>query len=158
MPMRKFKNSIIIFLAVISLLSCSKAVKPSEDVARIKAILNTITKLQENYNEKDLAAFVTFVSPKYNSSFKNSVEKGLLEFDELNLTIHVDRINMDRDGAGVSLAWEGEWKKADKKISKSGNAIFAFTNDAEPKLTGISGNNPFDYYSISPIRPERPSE
>ncbi len=157
--MFKLKNIILISLIIgIFTASCSKAVKPSGDVVRIKTILNTVAKLQKNYNEKDLAAFITFFSPKYNSSFKNSVEKGMLEFDELNLTIHVDRINMDRDGAGVSLAWEGEWKKADKKISKSGNAIFTFTNDAEPKLAGISGNNPFDYYSISPIRPERPSE
>ncbi len=140
----------LIFIVILSA-SCSKAVKPSEDIVRIKAILNAVTKLQDKYKGKDFGDFMAIVSPKYNASFKNAVEKSMTEFDEIDLAIYVDRIDMDKDSTRVNLHWEGTWKKMGKPINNNGNSVFTFSNEAEPKLTGIAGSNPFELYSISNI-------
>lgn len=151
----KFISFSILFFIIVASASCSKAVKPSEDIVRIKAILNSVTKLQDKYKGKDFGDFMAIVSPKYNASFKNAVEKAMTESDEIDLAIYVDRIDMDKDSARVNLHWEGTWKKGGKPINNNGNSVFAFSNEAEPKLTGIAGSNPFELYSISSAPPER---
>src|SRR4030067_1983676 len=156
MPMFKLKNIILISLIVgIFTASCSKAVKPSEDIVRIKAILNSVTKLQDKYKGKDFGDFMAFVSPKHNASFKNAVEKSMTEFDEIDLALYVDRIDMDKDTARVNLHWEGTWKRSGKPINNHGNSVFSFSNEPEPKLTGIAGSNPFELYSISSAPSEK---
>lgn len=154
--MFKLKNIILISLIIgILTASCTKAVKPSDDLVRIKAILNSVTKLQDKYKGKDFSDFMAVVSPKYNASFKNAVEKSMTAFDEIDLAIYVDRIDMDKESARVNLHWEGTWKKGGKPINSNGNSVFAFSNEPEPKLTGISGSNPFELYSITSAPPER---
>lgn len=154
--MFKLKNIILISLIIgILTASCTKAVKPSDDLVRIKAILNSVTKLQDKYKGKDFSDFMAVVSPKYNASFKNAVEKSMTAFDEIDLAIYVDRIDMDKESARVNLHWEGTWKKGGKPINNNGNSVFAFSNEPEPKLTGISGSNPFELYSITSAPPER---
>lgn len=154
--MFKLKNIILISLVIGAFTaSCSKAVKPSDDLVRIKAILNSVTKLQDKYKGKDFSDFMAIVSPKYNASFKNAVEKSMTAFDEIDLAIYVDRIDMDKESARVNLHWEGTWKKSGKPINNNGNSVFVFSNEPEPKLTGISGSNPFELYSITSAPPER---
>lgn len=154
----KLKNNLIattLILIIILVASCSKAVKPSEDIVRIKAVLSAVTKLQDKYKGKDFGDFMAIVSPKYNASFKNAVEKSMTEFDEIDLAIYVDRIDMDKESARVNLHWEGTWKKGGKSINNNGNSVFTLTNEAGPKLSGIAGSNPFELYSISSTPSER---
>ena len=71
----KFISFSILFFIIVASASCSKAVKPSEDIVRIKAILNSVTKLQDKYKGKDFGDFMAIVSPKYNASLKMRLKR-----------------------------------------------------------------------------------
>lgn len=116
-------------------------------VRRIDEALHSIT---ESYEKKDEKSFFSGFDPafKFLAPLKNQVLRDFETFSEIDVTITIDRVEIEGELISAAVHWGGVWKSSSqgRPLEKKGHALFTWKSGEAPKLLEIRGDPPFGVF------------
>jgi hypothetical protein len=137
-------RSAVVVLAVLS--ACAGGPKLTEDGHRVQAVAELVADLGDAYERRDPAAVMAEIASSFadREALRRDVEAAAAGFDDIDLTLTIERIHLEADTATVYLRWDGQWRAAGREpIARQGAARFIVATGVRPRLTGVVGDTPF---------------
>jgi len=126
--------------------ACASAPTLSEDAKAVQRVDALIVSLADAYRgravDRLMAGFAPSVSG--NEQLRHTAEGVFARFDQIELTIVVDRMHFEGNTATVFLHWDGRWRSDEKDpLLRQGTARFVVAAGSPAMITEVIGENPF---------------
>jgi hypothetical protein len=133
------KALILLLIAVLSLLSCGKAVKKVTDESKTaQEAIALAEEIKEAYLKEDLAVIEKNTTKEGYREFLGAVKR----FDRAELTFSPKWVEIEKTFVSMKIAWSGKWVVGEQTAEERGTAIFIF--EGSPlKLNRVLRANPF---------------
>jgi len=133
------KTLILLFIAVLSLLSCGKEVKKVTDESKTaREAIALAEEIKEAYLKKDLAVIEKNTTKEGYREFLGAIKR----FDKAELTFSSKWVEIEKTSVSMKIAWSGKWVVGEQTAEERGTALFIF--EGRPlKLSRILRANPF---------------
>ncbi|MFQ5598439.1 MAG: hypothetical protein ACE5GK_10360 [Nitrospiria bacterium] len=129
------------------LLSCTAdKKKPTPVTNKLAHVRGRIEKLREFYEKKDDEGFFSGLDPSFEGLqvFQKRVRQDFSRFSKAEISVIIDRVEMDEDTIKTAVRWRGLWVWEEAPpLEKNGSATFIWTSSKDSKLVGVLGEGPF---------------
>lgn len=146
--MKRFLSLVVLVGLLFTAQACSAKKPPEQTAVRSKNVLTVLRDLTRAYEKKDLAAFMTEISPNYGD--RDTLSKSLATVFSKYQTIHFNiqyskmLIMIDEKGqARASFNWDAEWLATGGTTQKNGARVTMVFDAGTFKLLSIDGKSPF---------------
>ncbi len=139
---------IVSSIILVLLAGCGSAPpKPSAENVRATKALEVLETMRQAYLAGDQQGVMARVSTSLEggySDFAGRLRKDMEMHDKAELTLTVERVEINGDETSVVFHWFGNWRdKQGKKVEARGNAVYTFAGETEMKLIRVVGDSPF---------------
>lgn len=149
--MSRFRSTILTITAamlVIFIAGCGKeAIKPSAQNILATKAMAALADMHKAYIARDMYGVLDNVSSTYEggyADFSSNLRKDTETYPAVELSIDIDRVELDGDYASVTFHWFGTWTNPEgNKVEGRGNSVFVFTGGEKMGLVRVTGDIPF---------------
>lgn len=134
------RNILLVFIAILFLLSCGKKevkiVSPESKIAQ--EAFRLVETIRNAYIKNDRE---TLERNSTNDGYRELIG-AIKNFDSAELTFTPTRVDIESSVVSLNISWKGTWVVKDKKTEDRGMAVFVF--EGMPlKLAQVQRANPF---------------
>lgn len=136
---------ILVSLIVVTITGCGGKVILSGDAVRIRKINDFADELRGLYEQRDEHVLDLF-SPEYLAEareIRGAILQDMGRFSGISLSLFIDRIEINKNNANISIHWNGMWKDAHKTYREGGSMVLLTSDGDSIRITGIKGDSPF---------------
>ncbi|MCC6544780.1 MAG: hypothetical protein IT392_09810 [Nitrospirae bacterium] len=132
------------FLAISIISGCAGKVILSDETIRIRNTVDLIHNLKDLYEQHDES-----IQSLYSSDFllesgvKDVIFQDMKRFSTISLNIFIDRIEIDKERANVSVHWSASRGDGEKTFKDGGSSVIIIQSGDGLKIVGIKGDSPF---------------
>ncbi len=128
--------------------ACSSKKAPDQSAVQSKNVLSVLRDMSRSYENKDLDAFLSDVSPAYagKAEFAKAVAAVFGKFETIHFSVQYTRLIILLEYKGpikATFTWEGEWLMSGGGVVKDGGRVTLVFDPGTVKLISIDGKNPF---------------
>jgi hypothetical protein len=143
MPLATLPRLVVL---TVCLAACAGAPKLSDDARLVFRVEGLVASLARAYQEKAAQDLFAGMAPtlRDRETLRKTVEEVFARYDQIELTLSVDRVHLEGKTVTVFLHWDGRWRQsAHEPIIRQGTARFLVEDGEPPLLTDVVGENPF---------------
>lgn len=132
-----------VYLIVVA---CSSAPTLSDDARTVHQVDALIVSLADAYRGRAVDRLMAGFAPSLsgNEGLRQAAEGVFARFNQIELTIVVDRMHLEGKTVTVFLHWDGRWRSDEKDpVARQGTARFVVAAGDPAVITEVIGENPF---------------
>ena len=115
----------------------------SEDAVRIRKSVDFVNELKGLYEQRDERLISMFSKEYLEGDIKRVIMQDIARFNDISLSLFIDRIEVEKENVYISVHWNGTWKDVGKTYREGGSAVILTLYGEGFKVTGIKGDSPF---------------
>ncbi len=113
----------------------------------VDQLRQAFSSIKTSYEKKDEKGFFSMVHPSFQTAapLKAGVLRDFNLFSEANISLFMNRVQIEETSILTWARWEGVWKTASgsSPLERRGYVLFEWTKTDAPQLLAIQGDSPF---------------
>ena len=136
---------ISLFLIITLITGCAGKVILSDDAVRIRKVTDFVYEIKDLYEQRNENLLAMFSSEYLASAgdLKTAILKDMEGFDNISLSLFIDRIEMSDEHVNISIHWNGAWKGPEKTFREGGSMVLLTSYGDPIRIMGFKGDSPF---------------
>ena len=146
--MNRILSFTLIAAVIFSFSACSSKKPPEQAAVKSKNVLSVLRDMSKTYEQKDLSAFLSNVSDKYQNrdSFSKTLTSVFSRYETIHFNIQYTKMLIlieEKGQTRATFTWDAEWTAAGGAAMKDGGRVTLVFEPGAFKLSSIDGKNPF---------------
>ncbi|MBI5755895.1 MAG: hypothetical protein HZA12_03130 [Nitrospirae bacterium] len=133
-----------LFLLFTIMAGCAGKEILSEDAVRIGKSVDFVNELKGLYEQRD-ERLISMFSKEYleEGDIKRVIMQDTARFNDISLSLFIDRIEVEKEKVNISAHWNGTWKDVEKTYREGGSAVILVLYGDSIHIIGVKGDSPF---------------